>query len=224
MKVNSTKKTKHIVFISSPTFLCIEINVHHLTYRTLLVADNQFLVETLKAFSFNSQTCENFFSFSVQQYLHQQERISILHSIKTETNSLFTNTKFKFPNHHKTQRNHQQSTTPPEKVTKQQIEEQVNCAFQDAFHLLAPLGAGQILKKSKIINMKQQSTIEEDEQNEMDLYDYDSEDEDDNGINLLGHTTNSRLMTTKGLCDTINPDLKDSYFLVIIDGKKQISS
>ncbi|CAF4996626.1 unnamed protein product, partial [Rotaria sp. Silwood1] len=196
-------------------------------------------------------------------------KISILHSIKTKTNSSFTSTKFKFPNHHKTQQNHQQSTIPPEKMTKQQIEEQVNRAFQDAFNLLAPLGVEQILKKSKIINMKQasqhihkhftksskkadflismttdendvqsdsdlkpdfdseydsdseQSTIEEDEQNELDLYDYDSEDEDDGGMNLLGHTTNSLLKTTKGLCDTINSDLKDSYFLVNIDGKKK---
>jgi hypothetical protein len=29
------------------------------------------------------------------------------------------------------------------------------------------------------------------------------------------------LKTTKGLCDTINPDLEDSYFLANIDGKKK---
>jgi hypothetical protein len=183
----------------------------------------------------------------------------MLNSIKTETNSSFTKTKFEFPNHHKTQRNHEQSTTLPEKIAKQQIQEQVDRAFKDAFNLLVPLGVEKVLRKSNIITMKQVSqhirnhfkksskkanflipmTIdkviiqsdsdsdsedtnnEEDKQNEMNLYDYDSEDEDDNAINLLEDTTNSRLKTTKGLCDTINPNSKESYFLVNIDGKKK---
>ncbi len=61
----------------------------------------------------------------------------------------------------------------------------------------------------------------------MDLYE-DDEDEDDagdfdedNDDTLLPQTTNSRLQTMKGVRDTINPDLKDSYFLVRIDGKQK---
>ncbi len=266
---------------------------------TLLIADNQLPIEALKVFAFNSQTCENFFrltratsgtfsvsvNFSVQEYLHRQEKISVLNSIKTRTSSSFTNTKFKFPNHHKTQQNYEHSSAAPEKMTKQQIQGQVERAFQDAFGLLVPLGIEKILKKSKIINMKQvsehirkhfkksskkadflismtsdenyvqsksksntdsetdtdsgtdtesetesetdtdsdRSIIEEDEQNKMDLYDYESEEEydHDDGTNLLQHTTSSRLKNTKGLCDTINPDLKDSYFFINIDGKKK---
>jgi hypothetical protein len=55
----------------------------------------------------------------------------------------------------------------------------------------------------------------------LDLYDCDSDDEDENFINMVEDATKSRLKTTKGLCDKINPDLKDSYFLVNIDGKKK---
>lgn len=281
-------------FISSPSLFCIEINAHNLIYLTLLVTDNQLPVETLKVFTFNSQTCESFFrltraisgtfsvstNFSVQQYLDRQEKISILHSIKTETNSCFKNTKLKFPNHHKTQQTYEQSTTQPEKMTKKQIEEQVKRAFQGAFNLLGPLGIEKTLKKSKITSIKQvsdyirkyykklskkldflismttdennvtsdckstsdcdsssdseseQSTTDDDEQNETDLYDYHNGNDDDNNndndngdddddINLLQHTPHSRLKTKKGLCDAINSDLRDSYFLVNIDGKKK---
>ncbi len=111
------KNTKEIFFIASPTYTCIELNAHHFTYLTLLVSENQLPPETLKVYLFNSQTCENFFrlsramsgtfsvsvNFSVQQYLHRQEKISMLYSIKTQSNSSLTNTKLQFPRHHKTQ-------------------------------------------------------------------------------------------------------------------------
>jgi hypothetical protein len=270
------KQTRTIFFITSPAYLCIELNAHHLMYLTLLVADNQLPAETLKVFHFNSQTCESFFrltraisgtfsvsvNFSVQQYLDRQEKVAVLNSIKTETNSSFTKSKFEFPNHHKAQRNHEQSTTLPEIIDKQQIEEQVDHAFNDAFNLLAPLGVEQVLRKSKVVTMKQvnqymcnyfkmssteadylnpktidtvviqsdsdsdsdsEDTTTQDKQNEMNLYDYDSEGEDEDGddINLSRNTTDSHLKTMKRLCDTINPNLKDSYFVVNIDGKKK---
>jgi len=49
----------------------------------------------------------------------------------------------------------------------------------------------------------------------------DNDNGDDDDINLLQHTPHSRLKTKKGLCDAINSDLRDSYFLVNIDGKKK---
>ncbi|CAF4442657.1 unnamed protein product [Rotaria sp. Silwood2] len=55
------KATKNIFFITSSTFLCLELNAHHLTYLTLLVAESQLPPETLKISLFSSQTCENFF-------------------------------------------------------------------------------------------------------------------------------------------------------------------
>ena len=69
-----------------------------------------------------------------------------------------------------------------------------------------------------------QNDIDEDEQQEIDTYDND-DDEDDNDhdhINLLGHTTNSYLKRTKGLCDTINPNLKDSLLCHKYEWKKEI--
>jgi len=42
-------------------------------------------------------------------------------------------------------------------LTKQQIQEQVDRTFQDAFDPLLPLGVEQVLKKSKIITMKKVS-------------------------------------------------------------------
>ncbi|CAF3638763.1 unnamed protein product [Rotaria sp. Silwood1] len=59
--------------------------------------------------------------------------------------------------HHKTQRNSKQSTMQPEKITKQQIEEQVDRAFNDAFNLLVPLGIKQVLTQSIDVTMKQVS-------------------------------------------------------------------
>ncbi|CAF1562250.1 unnamed protein product, partial [Rotaria sordida] len=205
-------------------------------------------------------TCVN---FSIQQFLNRQEKISFLNHIKAQTNSSLTTTTFKFSGHHKTQRNSKQSTIQPEKITKQQIEEQVGRAFSNAFNLLVPLGIKQVLKQSIDVTMKQVSEhiynhfkksstkadfliptsideqnaqsdsdsegsiTEEDEQNdqnEMDIYDddedYDGIDEDNDDI-LTSQTTNNRLPTMKGIRNTINPDLKDSYFLVRIDGKQK---
>ena len=281
------KKTKNIFFITSQAYLCIELNAHHLIYLNLLVSENQLPAETLKAFHFNSQTCENFFrlsraitgsfsvnvNFSVQQFLDRQEKISVLNSIKSEASSSLTKTKFKFPRHHKERQNHEQPTILPEKLNKRQIEEQVDRAFQDAFKLLASLGVEQVLRKSKVFTMKQISqyihnhfrksstkadflkpkttdeiTVESDsdsedatirgnKQNETNLFDYDNEDEcegegegEDEGadegedigaIQPSEDVNGSRLKTTKGLCDEINPDLKDSYFFVNIDEKKK---
>jgi hypothetical protein len=163
--------TKRIFFITSPSFLCLELNAHHLTYLALLVAENQLPIETLKVFLFNSQTCERFFqltrsitgtfstcvNFSIQQYLNRQEKISFLNHIKTQTNSPLTTTTFKFPRHHKTQQDLKQSTIQPEKITKKQIEQQVDRAFNDAFNLLVPLGIKQVFKKSIETTMRQVS-------------------------------------------------------------------
>ncbi len=60
----------------------------------------------------------------------------MISSIKSETNSSFTNTKFGFPNHHKTQRNQEQSIALLEKIAKEQIQEQVDHAFKDTFDLI----------------------------------------------------------------------------------------
>ncbi|CAF4647927.1 unnamed protein product [Rotaria sp. Silwood2] len=48
------KATKNIFFITSSTFLCLELNAHHLTYLTLLVAESQLPPETLKISLFSS--------------------------------------------------------------------------------------------------------------------------------------------------------------------------
>jgi hypothetical protein len=118
------KNSKEIFFISTPSYLCMELNAHYLTYLTLLVSENQLPPETLKIYLFNSQTCENFFrlsrsmsgtfslsvNYSVQQFLYRQEKITMLHAIKNQTSSSQTKTKFQFPRHHKTQQNYRQST------------------------------------------------------------------------------------------------------------------
>ncbi|CAF3838884.1 unnamed protein product [Rotaria sp. Silwood1] len=273
------KTTKRSFFITSTTFFCIELNAHHLTYLTLLVAENQLPSETLNVSLFSSQTCENFFrlsrsisgtfstnvNFSVQQFLNRQEKISMLNSIKTQSSTSSSSTKFVFPNHHKTQQNHEHSSIPPEKMTKQQVEEQVERAFKDAVSLLLPLGIKDVLQKANIVNMNQvsrhvyndlnrstkkanffkpitidecydesdsdsdESVSPEDPNNQANgLYSWDDDDEnnedeieDDNAVHLLPQTNNIRLQAMKGVRDTINPDLQDSYFLVNIDGKRK---
>ncbi|CAF3347446.1 unnamed protein product [Rotaria sp. Silwood2] len=152
----------------------------------------------------------------------------------------------------------------PEKMTKQQIQEQVDRAFNDTFTLLLPLGVKEVLKQANIVTMNQvsqhirndlnksikkanffismtidecsnqsdsdseESITQEDEQlQQNELYSWDddanieNEIEDDSGINVLSHTTNTCLQSMKGVRDTINPDLKNSYFLVNIDGKRK---
>ncbi|CAF3784528.1 unnamed protein product [Rotaria sp. Silwood1] len=273
------KTTKRSFFITSTTFFCIELNAHHLTYLTLLVAENQLPSETLNVSLFSSQTCKNFFrlsrsisgtfsthvNFSVQQFLNRQEKISMLNSIKTQSSTSSSSTKFVFRNHHKTQQNHEHSSIPPEKMTKQQVEEQVERAFKDAVSLLLPLGIKDVLQKANIVNMNQvsrhvyndlnrstkkanffkpitidecydesdsdsdESVSPEDPNNQANgLYSWDDDDEnnedeieDDNAVHLLPQTNNIRLQAMKGVRDTINPDLQDSYFLVNIDGKRK---
>ncbi|CAF2139124.1 unnamed protein product [Rotaria magnacalcarata] len=203
-------------------------------------------------------------NFSVQQFLNRQEKISFLNSIKTQSNLSSPSSKFVFPNHHKIQQNHKYSTTQPEKITKQQVQEQVDRAFKDAVTLLLPLGIDDVLKEAHIVTMNQVSqhirndlykstkkakffipmTIDEctnesdsdseestsqdhDENQSNGLYSWNDDDsmendiEDNNSINLLPQTTNTRLQSMKGVRDTtINPELNDSYFLVNIDGKR----
>ncbi|CAF4647916.1 unnamed protein product [Rotaria sp. Silwood2] len=74
----------------------------------------------------------------------------------------------------------------------------------------------------------EESTTQEDEQlQQNELYSWDddanieNEIEDDSGINVLSHTTNTCLQSMKGVRDTINPDLKNSCFLVNINGKRK---
>ncbi|CAF4442647.1 unnamed protein product, partial [Rotaria sp. Silwood2] len=43
----------------------------------------------------------------------------------------------------------------PEKMTKQQIQEQVDRAFNDTFTLLLPLGVKEVLKQANIVTMNQ---------------------------------------------------------------------
>jgi hypothetical protein len=66
-----------------------------------------------------------------------------------------------------------------------------------------------------------QNHIEEDKQNETDIYDYDDNhsDSDYDDINVLGHTISSNLKDTKRLCDTVNASLKDSHFVINMNGK-----
>jgi hypothetical protein len=84
-----------------------------------------------------------------------------------------------------------------------------------------PMTTDEAIIQSDSNSDSEDTTTKEDKQNELNLYDCDDEDEDGNAMNLLGDKTNSRLKTTKELCDTINPDLKESYFLVKIDWKKK---
>ena len=262
--------TKKNFFMTSPSFVCLELNAHHLTYLALLVAENQLPTETLKIYLFNSQTCEHFFrltrsmsgtfsqraNFSVQEYLNRQEKISVLHSIKSKTNSKSTTVKIQFPNHHKTQHDQQKPMNEPEKISKQQIEEEVHRAFKDALDLVAPLGILQDLKKENIVTLDQiskhircyfqnssrkidflnptkddeemvQSDSDSDEsdthdgdQDATDLYDSEN-DEDDCAVSSISNTSSRSLQMMKGVRDSINPDLKDSFFLVNIDGRKK---
>ena len=161
------KASKQIFYITSPTYVCIELNAHHLTYLTVLVEDGRMPPDALKIYLFNSQSCESFFrlsraisgafsvsvNFSVQQFLHRQEKITMLHSIKNQTNSSMTSTRFRFPQHHKSQKNARCSATAPEKVTKRRLSEIVAQAFNDAMKLLSPLGVDRDLKKANLCSL-----------------------------------------------------------------------
>ncbi|CAF2039070.1 unnamed protein product [Rotaria magnacalcarata] len=74
---------------------------------------------------------------------------------------------------------------------------------------------------------KESTSQEDDEKQSNGLYSWNDDDnvendiEDNNGINLLSQTTNIRLQSIKGIRDIINSELKDSYFLVNIDGKRK---
>ena len=120
--------------------------------------------------------------------------------------------------------------------TMKQISQHIHNHFRKSStkaDFLKPKTIDEVTIESDSDSDSEDATIRKNKQNETNLFDYDNEDEgeaededEDEGEDIGdAHSSEdvngSRLKTTKGLCDKINPDLKDSYFLVNIDGKKK---
>ena len=115
---SSSKNDKF--FITRPCYLSVEINAHTLVYLALLVIQGLAKEAVLRIYDFNSQTCENTFriarsmsgtfssvtNFSVYQFLQRAEKLSLLQSIRCDTNTQgLSGAHLSFPRHHKQQGN-----------------------------------------------------------------------------------------------------------------------
>lgn len=91
-------------------------------------------------------------NFSVSQFLHRAQKLSVLNRIKSEnvSNSSTTDNVFsRFPNHHK-QTNKSESTSATlvtSSMNRDEIQRAVASAVDDVFELFGEFGVHDLLKK-----------------------------------------------------------------------------
>jgi hypothetical protein len=171
-------------FITRTSFQSIEINAHQLTYIVLLVLEEKLPMEALQIFLFNSQTCESIFrstrsmsgtfssmvNFSVMQFLNRAQKLSILHAIKNENehhSSAINSIPLLFPKHRKEASKSALSETVSGtwSLTKNNIQQIVSSAFDDAFELLSIVDVDDALIEEKIHTLKKLNTFVFDDMN-----------------------------------------------------------
>ena len=156
-------------FITKASFESIELNAHTLTYLVLLVEENLLPIESLQIFLFNSQSCEQTFrsarsmsgsfssivNFSVCQFLHRAQKLSVLNRIRGENISQSSTTgklSFRFPNHHKQANKSQLSSAMlmSSSMNRDEIQTIVASAFDDVLELFNQFGVKDLLKKKNL--------------------------------------------------------------------------
>ena len=169
----SKKKLKQRIFITKPTYWCIEINAHTLIYIILLVMKKKLPIEALNMFNFNSQICENTFrlarslsgslssitNFSIKSFLKRCDKISIMNSLKSR-NDQMGEYSFKFPEHHKNNKeifSYSINNIQQLDITEYDIEKIINSAFQTAKEYVAMVNMASLLKTKKIYSLPQLS-------------------------------------------------------------------
>ena len=169
------KKIKENSFISKPTYWCIEINAHTLTYIVILVIKNKLPIDALNVFLFNSQPCENIFrisrslsgpyssstNFNVKSFIKRCEKISTINSIKAKGGQL-GNYRFKFTQHHKIDKetyapSMDRITNKNFNLTEADIEKTIENAFESAKQNVTMVNMNQLLKNEHIYSLAQLS-------------------------------------------------------------------
>lgn len=146
-----TSIPKRNLFITMQSLFSLEINAHSLTFLLLLVVENQVTEEAVQVALFNSQICENYFraarsmsgafssvvNFSVNEFIHRATKLDVLQDIRCASELNLNN--LKFPQHHKSWRQTNQSSltsTTTTIITEKLIEDTVFSAYIEATQIL----------------------------------------------------------------------------------------
>ncbi|CAF4406065.1 unnamed protein product [Didymodactylos carnosus] len=166
------RKSKEILFITTPAYYSVELNAHSLLYLVLLVKTNILPIESLQIPLFSSQSCEGMFrnarsltgtqstmiNFSVYDFLHRTEKITALNYIKT-TQIENKDFKISFPRHHKHGKKEDSSRTTlnMDDIDDIDIDEIISKAFAHAKQLMSGLEIDIVLQKNKLLTLERLS-------------------------------------------------------------------
>ena len=134
----------------------------------------KLLPEALNTYLFSSQTCEGMFrttfsmsgtfssivNFSVQEFLNRAQKLSLLHTIKTESEFDPTNSTLIFPKHYKQRNKLKQSANviPNNDTLNVETIAKVVCqAFNDAADFLFRLNIKKFLYEKKTLKISNKS-------------------------------------------------------------------
>lgn len=171
----SSSTSRRNMFITKPTFWCIEINAHTLLSIVLLVIQNKLPIDALNTFVFNSQICENTFriarslsgsfssntNFSVKSFLKRCEKIAVINSIKN-CDGQIAGCQFSFPQHHKTQKesiDYSRDYIDKLNISEADIELIIKNAFEQAQKYVSMVGMTEFLKKKNIYTLSSLNTF-----------------------------------------------------------------
>jgi hypothetical protein len=166
--IDNATQDKKQYFITMPTYWSVELNAHTILYLILLVQQQQFPVEILNIYLFNSQSCESTFrnaralssifssriNFTIDDFLQRAEKLTTLQLIKCEEQSSNKPNHLLFPVHHK----HKQGDFSPLQtminINELNIEEIIFKAYKKAQEFIKTLNMSALLQKNKAFMLK----------------------------------------------------------------------
>ena len=257
---SSSKNDKF--FITRPCYLSVEINAHTLVYLALLVIQGRAKEEVLRIYDFNSQTFENTFriarsmsgtfssvtNFSVYQFLQRAEKVSLLQSIRCDTNTQgLSGAHLSFPRHHKQQGNLSSPAIASHNgLSEALLIDTVLRAFDDAKQLFSSFHPSDFrnalsieelschirekLNRSRILKTSSQSEAQPEEEDdegeneqEQEAIEGDGGDEVVDDDTTLDTLSNISKKTFKGvrIYDSIDSSKARSFFIIKIYGEEK---
>ncbi|CAF1930830.1 unnamed protein product [Rotaria magnacalcarata] len=250
--------SKNQFFITNNAYYSIEINAHQLTYLILLVIENKLPREATNIHLFSSQPCEGMFrsarsmsgafssvvNFSVQEFLHRVQKLSILNSIKTKNEFTSNNCSLQFPKHHKQAKKFKSFTSTIQDTSFlniKMIETVVSRAFNDATNLLFGFGITKSINEEKLRSMNEfndyikqllktkmnsmdfSDLLQETDEISNSKYDIDKEESETTETYSKKSFDDVQTETLTGVrvFDTVQPEFIKSYFEIEIAGRKK---
>jgi cobalamin biosynthesis protein CobT len=155
-----------------PTYWPVELNAHTILYLILLVQQQQYSIEMLNIYLFNSQSCESTFrnaralssifssriNFTIEDFLQRAEKLKILYLIKCEEQSSKKPNHLVFPVHHKNKAGDFSPSQNMININALNIEEIIFKAYKQAQEFIKTLNMSALLQKKKAFMLKDLST------------------------------------------------------------------